>query len=79
MTHHDLASYMPIIQPALNGTYQGRKDLPPRRIYTTHAPTSGPVLLHILNLLEGYNLIKDGPAPLNIHRLVEALKCKPAR
>lgn len=76
MTHKDLISYQPIIQTALEGTYQGNKDLPPRRIYTTHAPTSGPVVLHILNLLEGYNFTTEGPTPLNVHRTVEALKCK---
>ncbi|KIM30662.1 hypothetical protein M408DRAFT_289096 [Serendipita vermifera MAFF 305830] len=74
MTHHDLESYKPIIQPALQGTYQSLKGYPPRRIYTTHAPTSGPVVLHILNLLEGYNLAEEGPTPLNIHRVVESLK-----
>lgn len=76
MTHQDLISYKPIIAPALEGSYHGNKELPPRRIYTTHAPTSGPVVLHILNLLEGYNLTMEGPTPLNTHRTVEALKCK---
>ncbi|KAG9023667.1 hypothetical protein FS842_005671, partial [Serendipita sp. 407] len=74
MTMRDLSSYAPIIRPALQGTYHGQKGTPARRIYTTHAPTSGPVVLHILNLLEGFTLIEDGPSPLSIHRLVEALK-----
>ncbi|KAG8833315.1 hypothetical protein FRC17_010960 [Serendipita sp. 399] len=74
MTARDLSSYAPIVRPALQGTYHGRNGTPPRLIYTTHAPTSGPVVLHILNLLEHYSLIEDGPSPLSIHRLVEALK-----
>jgi gamma-glutamyltranspeptidase / glutathione hydrolase / leukotriene-C4 hydrolase len=77
MTQRDLELYTPIVQPALEGTYHGRDGTLPRRIYTTPAPTSGPVVLHILNLLEGYNLIEDGPTPLNIHRIVESLKCAP--
>lgn len=75
MTSSDLESYKPTVQPALQGTYHGPKGSPPRHIYTTHAPTSGPVVLHILNLLEGYDLVGDGPTPLNIHRVVESLKC----
>lgn len=76
MTHADLASYKPILQPALEGTYHGGITSSPRRIYTTHAPTSGPVVLFILNLLEGYNFIREGATPLNVHRMVESLKCR---
>jgi hypothetical protein len=52
------------------GTYRNRT------VYTTHAPTSGPVVLHILNLLENYDLPREGRTPLNIHRVIEAMKCK---
>lgn len=51
---------------ALEGTYRGRK------VYTTHAPTSGPVLLHMLNLVENYDFLEKNA--LNVHRLVEVLK-----
>ena len=70
MTHEDLASYAVEVRPALQGTYMGRK------IYTTHAPTSGPVLLHMFNLLERFDLMGEGRTGLNVHRVVEAIKCK---
>ncbi|KAJ8514465.1 hypothetical protein ONZ45_g8022 [Pleurotus djamor] len=66
LSHADLLNYTVKVQPALEGTYLGRK------IYTTHAPTSGPVLLHMLNLLEYYDFTSQ--TPLNVHRLVETLK-----
>lgn len=65
----DLADYKVVVKKALEGTYRGRK------IYTTHAPTSGPVLLHMLNLLEHYDFEGEGRTGLNVHRAVEALKC----
>ncbi|KZT72190.1 gamma-glutamyltranspeptidase [Daedalea quercina L-15889] len=69
MAHEDLHNYAVHVRPALQGTYRGRK------IYTQHAPTSGPVLLHMLNLVEHYeNLTDEGRTPLNTHRLVEAMK-----
>lgn len=70
MTHEDLESYRVHVRPALQGTYRGRK------VYTPHAPTSGPVLLHMLNLMEHYDDLADGRSPLNSHRLVEAMKCE---
>lgn len=36
MTHEDLANYTVHVERALEGSYRGRK------VYTTHAPTSGP-------------------------------------
>lgn len=65
----DLASYKVKVLPALEGTYRGKK------VYTSHAPTSGPVLLHMLNLLERFDLSGEGRTGLNTHRMVEALKC----
>jgi gamma-glutamyltranspeptidase/glutathione hydrolase/leukotriene-C4 hydrolase len=65
-----MRNYLPIVQSALEGSYLGR------RVYTTDAPTSGPVVLHILNILEHYDLIGQGRTPLNIHRLIEAIKCR---
>ncbi|KAG6810980.1 hypothetical protein H0H92_009563 [Tricholoma furcatifolium] len=66
LSHADLRNYTVKVQPALEGTYRGKK------IYTTHAPTSGPVLIHMLNLLEHYD-VKERNV-LSIHRLVEILK-----
>lgn len=66
LTYRDLEDYKVVVRPALEGTYHGRK------IYTTHAPTSGPVLVHMLNLLEHYDMSER--TGLNTHRMVEALK-----
>jgi gamma-glutamyltranspeptidase/glutathione hydrolase/leukotriene-C4 hydrolase len=71
MTHEDLINYKVNVTRALEGTYRGLK------VYTSHAPTSGPVLLHMLNLLENYDLPAEGRTEVNVHRLVEAMKCKP--
>ncbi|TFK74043.1 gamma-glutamyltranspeptidase [Pluteus cervinus] len=66
LSHEDLKNYTVNVKPALEGTYRDKK------VYTTHAPTSGPVLLHILNLMEEFDL--SDRTVLNTHRLVEALK-----
>ncbi|KAK0212706.1 nucleophile aminohydrolase [Desarmillaria ectypa] len=66
LSHADLERYKVKVTRALQGTYRGRK------IYTTHAPTSGPALLHMLNLIEKYDLEKRNG--VNTHRLVEAMK-----
>lgn len=70
MTNGDLENYSVKVDHALQGTYRDKK------VYTSHAPTSGPVLLHILNILERYDLIGEGQTGLNIHRFIEALKCE---
>ena len=71
MTQADLDNYSVRVQPALKGSYRGRT------IYTTHAPTSGPVLLHMLNLAEMFeDFVEEGRTPLNMHRLVEIMKCE---
>ncbi|KAI1318952.1 hypothetical protein EDD11_005386 [Mortierella claussenii] len=69
MTMKDMKSYEPLIKKPMVGYYQGRK------IYTTPAPTSGPVLISILNILERYDLgrFKEN-ANVEAHRLVEAMK-----
>lgn len=71
LTMKDMKAYMPLIKEPMVGYYQGRK------VYTTPAPTSGPILISILNILERYNLghFKDD-ANVDVHRLVEAMKCK---
>jgi gamma-glutamyltranspeptidase/glutathione hydrolase/leukotriene-C4 hydrolase len=66
LTLEDLRDYRPLIRPIVSSTYHGRK------VVTTSAPTSGPVLLSILNIIEGYNFTT--PSSLTIHRFVEALK-----
>lgn len=67
MTHDDLKKYAVNVSAAEKGTYMGKT------VYTTHAPTSGPVLLHMLNLIEHYDLSK-GVTTLNVHRFIEAMK-----
>ena len=72
MTMQDFVDYSVIVRPALEGSYRGKK------VYTTHAPTSGPVLLHMLNLLEQFeDFVKGGRTSLNMHRVIEIMKCKP--
>jgi len=68
VSHDDLANYEVKVSRALEGTYRGQ------RIYTTRAPTSGPVLLHMLNLMEKYDLTAEGRTDVNVHRLIEATK-----
>lgn len=71
LTREDLENYEVDVELALEGSYRGRK------IYTPHAPTSGPVLIHMLNLMEHFpDLIEDGRTVLNVHRVIEAMKCE---
>lgn len=73
LTMEDMRSYKPLIKEPSVGFYQGRK------VYTSPAPTSGPTLISILNILERYNLGKfQQDFNLDTHRLVEAMKCKNA-
>ncbi|KAF8984353.1 hypothetical protein BGZ46_008220 [Entomortierella lignicola] len=66
---NDMKSYKPLIKKPMIGYYQGRK------IYTSPAPTSGPVLISILNILERYDLGRfKANANVEAHRLVEAMK-----
>ncbi|KAG0199328.1 hypothetical protein BGX28_007379 [Mortierella sp. GBA30] len=69
LTMEDMGNYEALVKEPMVGFYHGRK------IYATPAPTSGPALIGILNILEGYNLgksLKD--ADVDTHRLVEAMK-----
>ncbi|KAG0226111.1 hypothetical protein BGW41_004270 [Actinomortierella wolfii] len=69
LTMKDLAGYRPLLKEPIVGYYQGRK------VYTTPAPTSGPVLISLLNILERYNVGRDKSlAPIEVHRLIEAMK-----
>lgn len=72
MTLEDLANYSVKVRPAIEGSYRGRK------VYVPHAPTSGPVLLHMLNLVERFeedSWMEEGKTGLNVHRMIEAMKC----
>ncbi|KAK7049422.1 hypothetical protein VNI00_006023 [Paramarasmius palmivorus] len=66
MTQKDLTDYRANAYLSLQGTYLDKK------IYVPKAPTSGPVLLHMLNIIEHYNFTER--TDLNVHRLVEAMK-----
>ncbi|SOV08995.1 related to gamma-glutamyltransferase [Ustilago sp. UG-2017a] len=65
----DMATYKVVVKPAISGSWLGRK------VYTTDAPTSGPILLSILNQLSLIpDLITGEPTSLNMHRFIETLK-----
>jgi gamma-glutamyltranspeptidase/glutathione hydrolase/leukotriene-C4 hydrolase len=66
VTLQDFKNYEPLMYRSVEGSYRGKK------IYTPRAPTSGPVLLHMLNLIEGYNFTRRNG--LDTHRMVEAMK-----
>ncbi|KAH6560160.1 hypothetical protein BASA61_003859 [Batrachochytrium salamandrivorans] len=66
LTMADMAAYHPTVGSPMIGSFRGK------RVITSPPPTSGPVLLSVLNLLEGYDL--SSPSPLNAHLLVESWK-----
>ncbi|KAF9098032.1 hypothetical protein BGX23_007189 [Mortierella sp. AD031] len=69
LTMEDMKGYRPLIKEPIVGYYQGRK------VYTSPAPTSGPALISILNILERYNVGKvKQDANVDTHRFVEAMK-----
>jgi gamma-glutamyltranspeptidase/glutathione hydrolase/leukotriene-C4 hydrolase len=69
LTLEDLAGYTALSRPVISTNYHGYK------VTTTTAPSSGPVLLNILNLVESFNFEKDGRRTgLNVHRLIESFK-----
>jgi len=71
LTMKDMRDYKALVKEPVVGFYQGRK------VYTSTAPTSGPALISILNILERYNVGKSAEyANVDTHRLVEAMKCK---
>lgn len=77
LTLKDLKDYKAKVSSALEGSFQGKK------VWTTNAPTSGPVLLSLLNILEGfpnYFSKKDGlHSGLNNHLLIESMKFSSAQ
>lgn len=64
----DLSAYKAILRPSAHTYYHGRK------ITTATSPSSGPVLLAMLNILESYNLYAQGETALSTHRMLEAFK-----
>jgi gamma-glutamyltranspeptidase/glutathione hydrolase/leukotriene-C4 hydrolase len=64
----DMRSYEALIRPTVSTYYHGRK------VTTCSAPTSGPMLISVLNILEQFNLRVKGLTGLNLHRLIESLK-----
>ncbi|UJR22671.1 hypothetical protein I4U23_025709 [Adineta vaga] len=74
LTKQDLADYQVDFREALS--VQMNASL---TAFTTHAPSSGPILTFILNILRGYNVHADDlkdtrTAALFYHRLIEAFK-----
>lgn len=67
MTLSDFASYKVRHQEPLYGFYHGKK------IVTAPLPASGPVLISILNILEGF-VGSNIDHFTNVHRIVEAFK-----
>lgn len=68
VTLDDFKSYQPVIRRTMSTYYNGRK------VTTCSEPTSGAVLLSILNLIERFQFKVDGMTGLNLHRLMEAFK-----
>ncbi|GAA5977199.1 hypothetical protein JCM10908_004892 [Rhodotorula pacifica] len=69
LTHDDMKAYRAVVRPAEVATYRGRK------YYTGSYPSGGPILQHLLNVLDGYeNYAEEGRTGLGVHRFVEALK-----
>ncbi|OXC69401.1 gamma-glutamyltransferase [Cryptococcus neoformans] len=70
MTLDDLKSFKALSYPAIHSTFMSKE------IYTTSAPSSGGVMLGLLNVLEPLNITSNNGLknPLNLHRFIEALK-----
>ena len=70
ITETDLKAYAPKKRPAVIGTYRGYEvvSMPP-------ISSGGTALIEMLNVLEGYDLAKDGPrSAATIHRVTEAMR-----
>lgn len=72
LTLEDLDNYKVRVAPAIEGKWRGRK------VWTTPAPSSGPVLLSMLRILglwgDSFATRPAWLSSLSAHRLVEALK-----
>jgi gamma-glutamyltranspeptidase/glutathione hydrolase len=70
VTREDLEDYRPLRRAALRGTYRGYEVLamPP-------ISSGGVALITMLNVLEGWDLAKDGPgSAANVHRITETMR-----
>ncbi|KAJ8659965.1 gamma-glutamyltransferase [Lichtheimia ornata] len=68
MTLEDMASYKPQIRASISTYYHGRK------VVSCSTPTSGPLIIAALNILERFNLRLHGYTGLDLHRIIETLK-----
>ncbi|KCV68596.1 gamma-glutamyltransferase [Fonticula alba] len=70
LTSEDLVGYAPLIRMPIS------LDINKKRFITSGSPTSGPALLHMLNILAGYTQFPAHKTydPVLEHRLVEAMK-----
>ena len=65
----DLAAYASIVKTPLRGTYRGHEILCPP------APSGGPVLVEMLNILENFDLRAQGRwSPQTMHWMIEAMR-----
>ena len=70
ITEADLKAYAPQKRPAMVGKYRGYDviSMPP-------ISSGGTALIEMLNVLEGYDLAKDGPrSAATIHRITESMR-----
>ncbi|KAJ2866207.1 hypothetical protein FB639_005040, partial [Coemansia asiatica] len=68
LTKQDFANYQAVERKPLETFYHGQ------RVITGSPPTSGSILLNMLNIVEGYPLALEGQSAVNYHRIVEAMK-----
>ncbi|RKP35006.1 gamma-glutamyltranspeptidase [Dimargaris cristalligena] len=68
ITAADFAQYEAQTREVLRSTYHGHT------VVTSPPPTSGSILILLLNILEGLPFSEEGNTPLNYHRLIEAFK-----
>ncbi|KAI8449451.1 nucleophile aminohydrolase [Phakopsora pachyrhizi] len=62
------SEYWPIVKRALKSNYLNQT------FYTTHVPSSGPLLIYLLNILKNYQMTGTNQSPLSEHWFLEALK-----
>ncbi|KAL7424566.1 hypothetical protein Q5752_000250 [Cryptotrichosporon argae] len=67
MTEDDLRNYRARVYPAIEGTWRNQT------VYTTDAPSSGPILLSLLNMLEPFDLAALDKTDA-AHLFIEAMK-----
>ncbi|KAI8457307.1 gamma-glutamyltranspeptidase-domain-containing protein [Phakopsora pachyrhizi] len=64
----DFSEYWPIVKRAMKSNYLNQT------FYTTHAPSSGPLLIYLLNILKNYQMTGTNRSPLSKHWFLDALK-----